>query len=394
MNHNYSCQVCGALALRNVEGYADLPRVTSDSRPWALGGSLVVCNECGGIQKLPTPEWLEETKKIYGDYDLWSIAGGEEQPIFQKSGSVQPKSTLLVKFLREEAALPERGTLLDIGCGTGAAIANFSKSFPYWELNGAELTERALPSLKEIPGFKRLFTCPLAAVEENFDLVLMIHSLEHFPSPGEVLSVVGERTKQGGLVFVQIPNVADNPFDIVVVDHATHLVPQHLSLLAQRAGLDLVCLRRDLIPKEVTMIARHTMRKIGTSNRLEVDQLHTYADQCIAWLKSLLSEARECAAKSKSKGVPFGIFGTSIAGMWLYGALRGSVEFFVDEDILRQGAKWDGLVVYSPESVPPNALVYVPLIPEVACEVAARLSTGGATYVAPAAIVLMSERSQ
>ncbi len=146
MNHNYSCQVCGALALRNVEGYADLPRVTSDSRPWALGGSLVVCNECGGIQKLPTPEWLEETKKIYGDYDLWSIAGGEEQPIFQKSGSVQPKSTLLVKFLREEAALPERGTLLDIGCGTGAAIANFSKSFPYWELNGAELTERALPS--------------------------------------------------------------------------------------------------------------------------------------------------------------------------------------------------------------------------------------------------------
>lgn len=386
MSYKYSCQVCGALALRNVEGYADLPRVTSDCRPWPLGGTLVVCNECGGVQKLPSPEWLEEAKKIYGDYALWAIAGGEEQPIFLKSGAVQPKSTLLVEFLMKEAALPERGVLLDIGCGTGAAISNFTKSFPDWELNGAELTERALPFLKEIPRFNRLFTCALAAIEEKFDLVLMIHSLEHFPNPGEVLSVVRDMTKKGGLVFVQIPNVADNPFDIVIADHLTHLAPQNLSLLAQRAGLDLVCLRSDVIPKEVTMIARHAMSKMGTSYLCEADQLHTYTDQSIAWLKALLSEARECADKSKREGVPFGIFGTSISGIWLYSALRGSVDLFVDEDVQRQGAKWDGLVIHAPDSVPHNALVYVPLVPEVARKVAARLCRGGATYIAPTAI--------
>jgi SAM-dependent methyltransferase len=382
VNHRYSCQVCETPALENVAGYSDLPRVTSDSRPWPIGGVLTVCRKCGAIQKLPTSEWIDETKKIYANYDLWPLADGAEQPIFLKSGAIQPRSTLLVDFLKQEAALRSHGSLLDIGCGTGAAIANFAKAFPGWRLNGADLTERALPRLKEVPGFDQLFTDPLGAIKGEFDLVSMIHSLEHFSNPHEGLNAARALLSAEGRVFVEVPNAAVNPFDLLVADHLLHFTPTHLRQLALRAGLNVLAIRDDVLPKEIAMLAKHTNNSVNSNFGSNGEQWFAYTAACVVWLKTLLSEARKCANQAKRAGHQFGIFGTSISGMWLYGALRDTVDFFVDEDVSRQGCSWECKTIYSPDAVLPNASVYVPLVPIVAAEVAQRLNCRNASYTA------------
>jgi len=47
----------------------------------------------------------------------------------------------------------------------------------------------------------------------------------------------------------------------------------------------------------------------------------------------------------------FGIFGTSVAAMWLFGQLGDAVSFFVDEDTSRQGTELYGKPVFHPKDV-------------------------------------------
>jgi hypothetical protein len=99
----------------------------------------------------------------------------------------------------------------------------------------------------------------------------------------------------------------------------------------------------------------------------------------VAWLSSMLTEARNEAQRARS----FGVFGTAISGMWLYGALRGKVSFFVDEDMSRVGNCFEGIPILSPAQAPAGSTVFVPLLPEVARRVVGRHAGSGATYLEP-----------
>ena len=73
----------------------------------------------------------------------------------------------------------------------------------------------------------------------------------------------------------------------------------------------------------------------------------------------------------------FGIFGTSIAGMWLYGSLSNRIEFFVDEDVSRVGGHYEGRPIISPDDVPDGATIFVPMGHKAAEALIARLAVGG-----------------
>jgi hypothetical protein len=100
------------------------------------------------------------------------------------------------------------------------------------------------------------------------------------------------------------------------------------------------------------------------------------AQASVLWLIQVLALARALAHKQ-----PFGIFGTSISGMWLFGALRESVSFFVDEDPSRIGREYSGKPILSPLEAPSGATVFVPLVPAVAIKVAERYADAPAHFV-------------
>jgi SAM-dependent methyltransferase len=383
MNSNPVCGLCRSLELNFINGFQVLPLVTSDCRPWPSGASLSVCNACGAIQKLPTPAWLNETQEIYSNYNLWPLSEGREQPLFLGGGIVVPRSERLIQFLYENVNLSRQGKLLDIGCGTGDAMRNFSKVCPKWELNGADISAGYLDRLTEIPGFKRLYTGPMDAIDDEFDLLTMIHSLEHFPNPLETFNSVLALKRLEGSVLIEVPNVATNPFDLVIADHFFHFTPPHLEQLAINSGVTAAIVRDDVLPKEITLLIH-----AGESRELQPIESRasdwiSYVNLCVKWLSELLLDARKHLERAKREGQQFGIFGTSISGMWLYGALDGHVDFLVDEDIHRQGNKWDGKTIYGPDAATPNSVVYLPLVPSIAAGIAKRLNSPKTMYIVP-----------
>ncbi len=373
-----ACGVCDFDSLVPISGYDTLPRVTSDAKPWPSGGSLAVCANCGGVQKPLTGSFQREIADIYASYEIYHQADGAEQPIFDLSGTnAAPRSEKLLAALGGIVSLPDTGSMLDFGCGPGGALGSFAKSYPEWQLNGAELSTATLGRLKQIQGFKSLYTCAVKDIPARFDLITLIHSLEHVLAPVETLNDLRGRLTPGGHVFVQVPDCARNPYDLVIADHLLHFTLDTLHRAGERAGFGTAFSSDSLLVKELSWLGADggaaSSRSIEPAAELERVQ------GFVEWLHDQIAAADRLALT----GGPFGIFGTSISATWLYTALANRVDFFVDEDRQRIGKTHMGLPILAPSEVPNGADVFVPLIPEVASAVVRRLGSLGVKFRVP-----------
>ncbi len=376
----HACRICKFATLREAERFRGLPRVTSDSRPWPAGGRIAVCERCSAVQKLVEPNWLEDVNRIYKSYDIYHQAGGEEQPIFTVEASPPvPRSLALMQYLDRRVPLRETALVLDFGCGSGAALTTYSTLHPKWMLYGAELTTQNLARLQRIPGFIKLFTCLPTEIPLQFDLISAFHALEHVLDPVAALQGLTDRLADGGLLFVEVPDVQKNPYDLVIADHLLHFTLDVLRFTAQRAGCAVLELTDSFLPKELTLLARSAgVEERRTKGRnWNPDQSIGLLDAQIAWLADQVTSADTLARNSSG----FGLFGTSISATWLAGQLGNYVSFFVDEDKARIGRRHMGKPILAPATA--DGDVYVPLIPSVAASVVQRLSRPGLRFHRP-----------
>lgn len=383
MTTSFGCIVCGSFGLQEIEEYKALPRVTSDCKPFIAGGRLFACHDCGGIQKLPNENWFADIGKIYGDYQIYQLSSGAEQLIFTDAGTV-PRSRRLAEYLKTSVNLPESGRLIDIGCGNGAALATFSETLPHWQLYGSELSDRALAQLQRLPKFKELYTGPIDKILGRFDLVSLIHSLEHMPSPRSTLQHVRRLLANNGTLLIEVPDVETSPFDLLVADHLTHFSRMTLNYLLGQAGVSTTVISNTVLPKEITVIGQQGAIEVASPVRQDGMRI---AHATVHWLTQVLTLARDLA-----RAQPFGIFGTSIAGMWLFGPLRESVTFFVDEDPSRIGGEYAGKPILAPRDAPRGATVFVPLAPTIAAKVVARYADAPARFIASPDYIDLSVR--
>ncbi len=367
------CHLCAG-TLSPIEGYEALGRVTSDCRPWPAGGSLAVCDSCGTVQKPTDLAWQGEIGEIYASYAIYSQSGGKEQKVFSGGAGFSRSAVLLDQAA---AALPVKssGRLLDVGCGNGELLANAAQRLPGWRLSGTELSDRHRASIEAIPGVEGFHTGPdsLDDAPGPFDAVTLVHCLEHVPGPVAMLAVLREKLAADGRLVIEVPHFRSNPFDLLIADHCTHFSAAALRRVAEQAGFALDMLRTDLIPKELTLIAH---AGATPPSPLPKDDGES-ARRAVAWLAGVLDQARALAAQG-----PFGLFGTAIAGQWLFGCLPDAVSFFVDEDPDRIGREAMGRPVLGPDQVPPGARIFVPLAPQVAAALCRRL---GPAYIEPLA---------
>jgi len=310
--------------------------------------------------------------QIYAAYEIYQLSDGSEQLIFTAAGPV-PRSQRLVDFIKSAVKLPGNGRLIDIGCGNGAALARYSSALPGWKLFGNELSDKSLETLRHIPNFVELFITPISEIHGRFDLVSMIHSLEHMPAPREALEHAARLVADDGILFVEVPDIETSPFDLLVADHLLHFSQATLCYAGAQAGFSASFIGNNVLPKEITMIGRSAA--VDPILPVAGDGIRIARD-AVDWLGQVVATAQGLAHSR-----PFGIFGTSISGMWLFGALRDSVSFFVDEDPSRIGGEYAGKPILSPLDAPADATVFIPLVPSVADKVAERYAQAPARFV-------------
>jgi 2-polyprenyl-3-methyl-5-hydroxy-6-metoxy-1,4-benzoquinol methylase len=327
-------------------------------------------------QKIADAVWLAEIDEIYRNYEMYHQSASNDQAVFDSvSGRPSGRCEVLVRRLLESGAIPRSGALLDVGAGSGAMLAAFSGASDEWKLYGLDLDARKEQALKAIPRFEQLYTVPPEQLSRQFDLVTLIHSLEHFADPVSMLRKLRGKVATGGRLFVEVVNVDKTPFDLVVADHLCHFTPRSLAFQVERAGLGVEVVKTDWINKEVSLLA---VASPATSIAARNDPLQAIGriEGDIAWLHNMLEHARASA-----RGGQFGIFGTSVAATWLAAGLGDAVQFFVDEDPAREGCTHLSRHILKPDQLPRGATVYLAFAREASDAISRRLSHLPVTFL-------------
>ena len=361
------CHLCGG-RLGSFPGYPVAGQVTSDCRPWQGRTLLAACQACGTVQKSLTPDWHQEVAEIYAEYAVYSQAEGGEQRSFDAgSGANCSRSQTIVRWLQIRADLPDSGTLLDIGCGNGSFLQAFRQAYPHWQMIGAELDDRNRAVAEPIPGVIKLHTGPLEQLSERFDLIVMIHALEHIPGAREFLIRLNDLLVPTGSLLIEVPDLETSPFDVLITDHCTHFSKNTLRWIFESAGHRVSNLVGDCVAKELTLLASGTKAEcMETFLPKSPPEDFLYAKNHLHWLHLLLEQAMAIEGN-------VGIFGTSISATWLAAALKDRVVFFVDEDTNRIGNDHHGRPIFSIEEAPIELPILMPIRRDIVQAVKSRL---------------------
>jgi len=373
------CSICRIGALEELVEYRNLRRVTSDCRPWPAGGRIGVCRTCGAVQKPADEAFLADIDDIYRSYTIYHQAAGAEQAVFeQSSGLPASRSVKLLDTFRRHAKLAPTGRMLDVGCGNGATIRAFGQVAPGWTKAGTEFDAKYRTEVESIPNTEPLHVGPVEDVPGSFDVITMVHVLEHIVDPIAVLATLRGRLSPGGLLLIEVPHHPANPFELLIADHRTHFTADSLRRALAAAGFEVVSVAEGWIPKELSIVARPAPGRVTPPPAVDAAGARARIASSIAWLRQTAQELLDLGSTGR-----IGLFGTSIAGTWLAAEAGERVAFFVDEDPARAGRTYLGRQVHSPADVPPGSQVFVGLPPAVATGICTRLARSGVEFIPP-----------
>ena len=161
---------------------------------------------------------------------------------------------ILLSNLKNFIKIKKNDLCLDYGCGRGAMLNAISNDCD--NLFGFDLDDTHEGYLSKIKNFKSLYTSRSAIPKQNFNLITMVHSFEHFVNPFDDLIFASELLKDEGFLFIQVNDTRLNPFEVLVADHLTHFEPGTLSKMIEKAGFKVVSVDNNWVTKEISMLAK------------------------------------------------------------------------------------------------------------------------------------------
>lgn len=142
-----------------------------------------------------------ETGKVVGEY----YHGSEEEISSARDRYVKVSQFLLDKL---RALKPEKGRLLDVGCGYGYFLKKAEADG--WNVYGTELSDLAVKYAHEKQGLPNVFFSDLSDDvfgDTKFDAINTTNVMEHVPSPTTIFENCHRRLAADGLLFIRVPNM-------------------------------------------------------------------------------------------------------------------------------------------------------------------------------------------
>jgi 2-polyprenyl-3-methyl-5-hydroxy-6-metoxy-1,4-benzoquinol methylase len=361
MNRCHFCSSSDLIEIPNEEG---MKGVTSDCKVWPRLSKIGVCKTCGYPQTIIDDDWHKDTKKIYENYQIYHQGSQKDHFLFNHEQS-SSRSGQLISGLKKRSLIGHRGKLLEVGPGAGNFLVEFHNSYANWHLHASDINDSNKEQILSLNSVRGFYSSPIKQIQERFDLIACVHSLEHIPEPFNFLVELKKILKPNGKVLINVPNCLINPFVICVADHCSHFEPMSLENLFLAAGFKILRSSTEWIPKELVLIAENNPKKKENRDFLPLANPYLKLNEHLAWLNQTVKEL-----KSIDPAVKLGCLGTTIAGTWVYAQIKDRLNFFVDEDPGRQGNTHLNLPILSPNQVERDSYLFLAFPYEIAHDIA------------------------
>lgn len=228
-----ACPACGSSSFRSFE--------------LGSGNRLRRCAECDTVF---APEYADP-KDIYVDGYMFGQAGDFGLDVRHPTFQVYLKrvANRRVAMIERASGLP-RGSLLDIGSGTGEVLA--AARDRGWRTHGVE-PERTAAAMARERGLDVTVSHLEGSglPERSFDVVSAFHVLEHIPDSLRFLRTMSRWARPGGLVAIEVPNwrsvqrrrLRQHWPGLRPREHVVHYTPATLARTMRSAGIEPVLIR-------------------------------------------------------------------------------------------------------------------------------------------------------
>ncbi len=171
------CIICGSPSIHSIDARVRLYR----------------CRDCGVVFDNPRPcaQDIERFYSATSRYNEWL----NELPC---------RDALWRRRLTRVQAITPSGKLLDVGAGIGQFL---KIAQPTFDIYGTEISDTAI----QIAQTRFGITLVKGELEDlslphQFDVITLIHVLEHVPYPGVLLERCQDLLKNGGIMVIAVPN--------------------------------------------------------------------------------------------------------------------------------------------------------------------------------------------
>lgn len=224
LSQDYSCYICGNKKLRIYSSYWRRP--------------ILKCPRCD-LKFALTRQSLTDVKRIHGQSHwcgLYKELGCDHNALAWKDWQ-EWKRTLLQKFTfsQIEKEFGSAKSVLDVGCGNGMFLEVFLQRG--WKCTGVDFSE-FVENISFSPEINIIMS-PFEMTSfdsKQFNLVTLMHVLEHFLDPIASLIEIKRILKDDGYLLIEIPLTQD----YYGIHHQSYFTKKSLYLLLKKVGINIV----------------------------------------------------------------------------------------------------------------------------------------------------------
>lgn len=190
---------------------------------------LYRCENCGSIFVWPLPD---DYSKVYSSDYFSGATKGYGYVNYDQDKSAM--SEVLEHYLDKiEKALPQKGSLIDVGAATGYFLALAQKRG--WSTAGVEISEHAA----EI-GRRKGLDIKTGKIEDagfspaSFEAITLWDVIEHLPNPREIIQICHRLLKKNGVIAINTPDAGSLTSKILGKRWPLLVPPEHLIIFSRK----------------------------------------------------------------------------------------------------------------------------------------------------------------
>lgn len=199
----------------------------------------VICVECGLVQA--NPRMTEKEYENFYASDLYRICyEGEDYLSASARRYTLGYGGHIFQEVNKVKRIGPEVSVLEIGAGGGWNL------LPFMQAQARVLGIDYSPSLTQL-GSQRGIPMRQGSfkdIPEQYDVIIINHVLEHFLRPLEALDKIKKHLRDGGIIYIAVPNILN--FDITQLQnaHTYYFTPYTLEYYCNQAGLELLNMDR------------------------------------------------------------------------------------------------------------------------------------------------------